>query len=101
MAKKTHEQLIKIALARPGVKREYDALENEFALLKEMVGARIKAKKTQEDIAKAMGTSTSVIGRLETGGGRKHHSPTLATLLKYADALGYELQLKLTKRKNG
>ena len=53
----------------------------------------------QEDIAKAMGTSTSVIGRSETGGGSKHHSPTIATLLKYADALGYQLQLKLTKRK--
>lgn len=99
MPKRTHEQLMKIALAKPGVKREYDALENEFALLKKMVGARIKAKKTQEEVAKAMGTSTSVIGRLETAGGRTHHSPTLATLSKYANALGYHLQLKLTKKK--
>jgi transcriptional regulator with XRE-family HTH domain len=99
MPKRTHEQLMKIALAKPGVKSEYDALENEFALLKEMVRARIESKKTQEDVAKAMGTSTSVVGRLETGGGRKHHSPTLATLQKYAEALGYKLQLKLTKRK--
>lgn len=99
MAKRTHEQLVKIALKRPGVKQEYDALEDEFTLLKEMISARIKAKKTQEDIAKAMGTSTSVVGRLETAGGRKHHSPTLATLLRYANALGYNLQLKLTKRK--
>ena len=99
MPKRTHEQLMKIALAKPSVKSEYDALENEFALLKEMVRARIESKKTQEDVAKAMGTSTSVVGRLETGGGRKHHSPTLATLQKYAEALGYKLQLKLTKRK--
>ena len=36
MPKKTHEQLMKITLAKPSVKQKYDALENEFALLKEM-----------------------------------------------------------------
>lgn len=46
-----------------------------------------------------MGTTTSVVGRLETGGGKKHHSPTLATLQKYARAVGCQLQLKLVRRK--
>ena len=42
---KNHESFVEEALRRPGVRKEYDALEEEFALLKEMV-------KAQEDIAK-------------------------------------------------
>lgn len=99
MARKTHEELMKIALSRPGVKKEYDALEEEFDLLKKLLKARLQANKTQQEIAKAMGTTTSVVGRLETGGGKKHHSPTLATLQKYARAVGCQLQLKLVRRK--
>ncbi len=95
MPRKSHEQLMKIALARPGVKGEYDALEEEFALLNELIRARLEAGKTQEQIAKAMGTTTSVVGRLETGGGKQKHSPTVATLQKYAHAVGCALQLKL------
>ena len=56
--------------------------------------ARHKLGKTQEEVAKAMGTTTSVVGRLETGGGKQSHSPTLATLRKYAEALGCDLQLR-------
>jgi hypothetical protein len=48
---------------------------------------------------KAMGTSTSVVGRLETGGGKEKHSPTLATLEKYAKAVGCVLCLKLVPHK--
>jgi DNA-binding XRE family transcriptional regulator len=97
--RRTHEQLVQIALSRPSVKREYDALEGEFTLLKELIRARLSAGKTQEEIAEAMGTTTSVIGRLETGGGKQRHSPTLATLQKYAKAVDCMLQLKLVPRR--
>lgn len=39
----THEELKARALSRPEVKAEYDALEPEFSLLKEMLKAREKA----------------------------------------------------------
>lgn len=97
MIKKTHEQLKKLALKKSGVKKEYKALEDEFNLLEEMLKARIKAGKTQEEVAKAMKTSTSVIGRLETGGGMQKHSPTIETLRKYAKALGCDLQIKFVQ----
>lgn len=100
MAKRTHEKLAKIALTRPGVKREYDALENEFRLLNELIKARLNAGKTQEEVARQMGTTTSVVGRLETGGGKQNHSPTLATLSRYAAAVGCTLQLKLIPKKS-
>jgi len=96
---RTHDELVQKALKKPGVKREYDALEEEFILLNEMLKARQRAGKTQEDVANAMHTTPSVVGRLETGGGKKHHSPTLATLKKYAEALGCKLSIKFIQQK--
>lgn len=98
MTKLTHEQLKKSALKREDVKKAYDALEEEFSLLEEMVKARLAAGKTQDQVAKAMKTTTSTIGRLETGGGKHHHSPTLETLRKYARALNCSLKIKLVKQ---
>lgn len=95
MTKRSHEALMKVALARPGVKREYDALEEEFSLLNELLKARKRAGKTQEQVAKAMKTTTSVVGRLESAGGKQKHSPTITTLQNYAHALGCVLQVKL------
>lgn len=89
----THEALKKQALKDPGVRREYDALEEEFALLRELLKARAQANKTQADVAKVMKTSTSVVGRLEVGGGK--HSPTVDTLRRYAQAVDCELKIKL------
>lgn len=95
----THEQLKRKALSDSDVKAEYDALEEEFALLNEMIKARHSSHKTQSDIAKAMGTTTSVVGRLETGGGKNRHSPSLATLRRYANAIGFQLKIKLVPKK--
>lgn len=94
MARRTHEQLVKSALKKSGVRKEYKSLKEEFDLLEEMIKARLKAGKTQEQVAHAMNTSTSVIGRLETGGGKQKHSPTIETLRKYAKAIGYDLKIK-------
>lgn len=41
-----------------------------------------------------MKTSTSIVGCLETGGGKHKHSPTVETLRKYAMALGCDLRIK-------
>ena len=74
MPRKTHEQLKKMALNKPRVKKAYKELSDEFALLEELVRARLKAGKTQAQIAKSMHTSASVVGRLESGGGQHRHS---------------------------
>jgi transcriptional regulator with XRE-family HTH domain len=99
MTRRTHERLVKVALSNPKVKKEYDALQEEFALFEEMIKTRLKVGKTQEDVAIAMKTSTSVVGRLETGGGRRRHSPTIETLRKYAKALGCDLKIKFVHHK--
>ena len=91
----TYEEFKKKALERPEVKAEYDRLADEFALLDEFLKARAAAGITQEELAKRMGTTQSVIARLESGKGK--HSPTLATLQKYARALGCRLEVHLTR----
>ena len=45
----------------------YDALEKEFAIASAMIKARAEADMTQEQVAKAMGTTQAVIARLESG----------------------------------
>ncbi len=89
----THKELKKKALERPEVKAEYDRLADEFDLLDEFLKARTAAGITQEELAKRIGTTQSAIARLESGKGK--HSPSLATLQKYARALGCRLEVHL------
>ena len=91
----THKELKNRALERPDVKAEYNQLEEEFAFLDQFLKARSATGITQAEVAARIGTTQSAIARLETGGGK--HSPSLATLQKYAHALGYRLQLRLVK----
>src|ERR1041384_5943645 len=91
----THDRMIKKMLKRPRVKAAYAAQAQEFALLDELLRARQRAGLTQAEVAKRMGTMTPAVARLEGGGGRKRHSPSGATLRKYADAVGCELAIIL------
>ncbi len=68
------------ALARPEVKR---------------LKARASAGLSQADVAARIGTTQSAVARLESSVGK--HSPSIATLQRYASALGYRLQVRLVK----
>jgi transcriptional regulator with XRE-family HTH domain len=89
----THKELKDRALERADVKSEYDKLDEEFAFLDEFLKARSSAGITQAEVAERIGTTQSAIARLESGRGK--HSPSLATLQKYAHALGCRLELRL------
>jgi transcriptional regulator with XRE-family HTH domain len=93
----THKELKSRALARDDVRAEFDKLEEEFAFLDEFLKARAAAGMSQAEIAELMGTTQSAVARLESGRGK--HSPSLATLRKYARALGYRVDLRLVKEK--
>jgi ribosome-binding protein aMBF1 (putative translation factor) len=75
----------------PDFKREYDALEEEFALLTSLIRARTRAGLTQEELAARMGTTQSVVARLESGRGK----PSTRTLERYAKATGTKLRITL------
>jgi len=83
------------ALRNPAVRRAYVELEDEFAFLGEVLKARARAGLTQTDVAERVGTTQSAIARLESGA--RKHSPSIATLQRYARALGYRVQIKLVK----
>jgi DNA-binding XRE family transcriptional regulator len=84
------------AKQRPGFTEAYEALELEYALAGQMLKARAKAGLTQDAVAERMGTTKSAISRLESAG---RHAPSLATLKKYAAAVGCDLQVKLVPHK--
>jgi transcriptional regulator with XRE-family HTH domain len=91
----THKELKSRALEHPEVRAEYERLEEEFVYLDEFLKARAAAGLSQAEIAKRMGTTQSAIARLESGRGK--HSPSLATLRKYAQAVGCRVDLRLVK----
>ena len=83
------------ALARLGVKNEYDWVVDEFEFLDEILKARTAAGLTQAEVAARIGTTQSAVARLESADAR--HSPSIATLQRYASALGCKLQVRLVK----
>lgn len=99
MVRYTHTRLVKKLLSDTENKKEYDKLEPEFVIAREMIKARLKAGKTQEELAIDLQTTKSVISRLENSGGTKRHSPTLETLRKYAEALGCRLKIQFIPAK--
>ncbi len=90
-----HSELKEKALKKKTVRAIYEALEPEFSLLRELLNARQKAGVSQAEIATLMGTKAPAITRLESSLSSGKHSPSIATLKKYANALGCHLEIKL------
>jgi ribosome-binding protein aMBF1 (putative translation factor) len=76
-------------MKNPDYKREYDALEEEFAMIQALIHARVSAGLTQEQLAERMETSQSAIARLESG----RTMPSGRTLARYAKATGTTLKI--------
>jgi transcriptional regulator with XRE-family HTH domain len=77
----------------PEFKTAYDELDTE------LLAARRKAGLTQAGVAAKMGTRPPAVTRLETALSANRHSPTLATLKKYAQAVGCKLEVYLVPSK--
>ncbi|HMK59805.1 MAG TPA: helix-turn-helix transcriptional regulator [Dissulfurispiraceae bacterium] len=78
------------------IRKEYESQRDEFQVASEVIRARARAKMTQAQLARRIGTKTPAISRLESPG---YGKASLTTLKKIADALGYELQVKFVRRK--
>ena len=77
----------------PAYPREYDALEEEFAL----IAARARAGISQAQLAKGMKTTQSAIARLESGRAK----PSTRTLARFAAATGHRLKITFEPVKKG
>ena len=78
-------------LTDPEVRAEYDRLGPIFAVVGEMIDARREAGLTQAEVADRMGTSQSVVARLENA----RHMPTFDMVARYAAAIGRRVDIHL------
>jgi ribosome-binding protein aMBF1 (putative translation factor) len=78
-------------LADPATKAEYDAQAQEFEIAEALIRARQRAGLSQAEVARRMGTTQSVVARLESG----RSMPSAASLSRYAAATGSRLHVEL------
>ena len=89
------EDFLRQQLKNPKFRTEYEALEDEFTLAKEIIALRIKNKLTQKQLAQQIGTSQPAIARIESG---SYHNVSLSFLRRLADALGAVPEIHLRKK---
>ena len=85
-------------LGEPAFRAEWHAIADEFAALDTLLEARRRAGLTQEQVAERMGVKQSALARIETSLTSRKHAPSLATLRKYAAALGCQIEIRLALR---
>ena len=84
-----YSTLRKQLMKDPEFRKEYDALEEEFALIEAVAKARLRTGLTQAQLAKRMKTTQSTVARLESGRGK----PSTRTLQRFAKATGHRLKI--------
>lgn len=93
-SKRFNQELEQTVLSNPELREAYERKRNEIEIALMMRRAREDAKISQEEIASLMHTTRSAVSRLESCGVNRH-SPSIETLLKYAHALGYDVNINL------
>ena len=73
-------------------KKEYDALEPEYQVIREMIKAREEKNLTQIELSNLTGISQADISRLENGDA----NPTISLLNRIAVAFGKQLKIQFT-----
>ena len=86
------------AFARPEVKVAYDGLARRVRFFgSRYSGFGSNRPRSSQEVLSTSGTTQSAIARLESA--TRKHSPSIATLQKYADALGYRVEVRLVKQR--
>ncbi len=81
---------LKEELKDPEFKSEYEALEPEYEIIRQIILARKELNITQEELAERTGIKQSNISRLERG----TYNPSLSSLKKVAKGLNKELHIE-------
>ena len=77
-------------LENPEFRKEWEALEPEYAIMQALIDARNEAGITQTELSRRTGIAQTDISKLERGNG----NPSLKTLKRLAEGLGMTLELK-------
>ncbi|KJV10436.1 XRE family transcriptional regulator [Elstera litoralis] len=92
----SHAAFAAALLADPETRAEYERLQGEeMPRLDAILSARREAGLTQAEVAERMGTKAPAVARLEQALISGRPSPSLATLNRYARALGKRLDVRL------
>ena len=76
--------------SEPELRQAAEEFNAEYELRKKLVLARKEANLTQKELEQLSGLDQRTISRLEVDG---KISPSVKTLMKYLNALGYELDI--------
>lgn len=74
----------------PEFKKEYEALQPEFAIMKAMLEARIQTGLTKEELSEKTGLAQRDISKLENG----NANPSIRTLKRLAEGMGKTLKIE-------
>jgi len=74
----------------PEVKTEYDALEPEYQIIREMLAARSEMNLSQQELADITHINRTDISKLENG----NANPSLKTIKRIAAGLGKRVQIR-------
>ena len=94
MADFLDETIASRTAANPAFPRLVAAAARRRELVRELVALRASHGLSQTAVAERMGTSQPVVARLEAG----DLDSRISTLERYADAVGVELEIRLTER---
>ena len=87
---KNFRETLNEQLKNPEFRKEWDALEPEYQIIKAMLKARNEKAMTQKQLADLTGIPQADISRLENGSA----NPSLKTLQRLADGMGMKLKLE-------
>ncbi|MBM3150295.1 MAG: helix-turn-helix domain-containing protein, partial [Chloroflexi bacterium] len=77
-------------LRKPGIRKEFEALQPRYDMIRSLIERRNQLQITQKQLADIVGTKQPAISRLEKG----DYNTTLSTLFKVADALDLDISLR-------
>ena len=87
------EDYLNEKLKDPEFKKEYDALEPEFAIIQAIIDARKESGLMQKDLSERTGIAQSDISKLERG----NANPSLRTLQRLAEGMGMRLKIEFVR----
>jgi transcriptional regulator with XRE-family HTH domain len=79
----------------PEFRRAYNALEDEFALMRAVATARLRSGLSRTEIMTRMKTTQRTLDRLENG-----RDPSTRTLSRFAKATGHRLKISFEPKTN-
>ena len=84
------DDFLREQLKDPEVRREYEALQPEHAVIQAIIDARLQAGLTQKELSERTGIAQGDISKLENG----NANPSIRTLQRLASGMGMTLKVE-------